>query len=390
MRRRHVTSTLTNALAALAPQLIALILLPPDDFGNFSFTYLAYALGISLSLSIVAEPWHLRSLDGKQSNWSDFAVVSAILAVVLGLLAWLAEGMLDSSRLLGPVAAIAIAAGIFRASARYYLIQQDRAGRANAFDMVFAGLLVCSVILILFFKFDLLLGIYLGWSAAGLGSLFLLPRVSLADASPHTWLQRHSKHIRRLLSDSIMMDVGSIFTPALIAPALGAAAFGIYRAISNVTAPVRLILNPLRPAITEGRDSEASRGSRATMVVLVGGLALALTASATLIAIHSLGLRLGVLNSLFPFIPAVAITLWANFVGHYFYIRARSRFSGRALISTRIAQTTIVSLLPLAGTYLHGLEGAIWSAAAANLLVAALWAWMDRNQRGRLVGSSTA
>lgn len=388
MRRRQLASTMANALSSLAPQVLALVLLSPADFGHFSFTYLAYALGISLSLSIVAEPWHLRSLAGTQSSWSDFAAVSAILATTLGLLAWLAAALIDSPALLGPVVAIAIAIGIFRASARYYLVQQNRPGRASTFDLTFVGLLVISMPISLSLHTGALGGIYIGWATAGVASLFLLPPLRLADASPQTWLRRHARHIRRLLTDSILMDIGAIFTPAVIAPTLGAAAFGTYRAISNVSAPVRLILNPLRPTITEQRDAGAHSRARIFRLAFAGGLVLAVAASAVLLMIGTLGLQVGVLNSLIPFIPAVAMTLWANFIGHYCYIRARSRFSDRALISTRIAHTAVVSLLPLTGAFFYLLEGAIWGSAIASIVVAALWAWMDRNQLDPFAGSS--
>lgn len=370
-------STLANAIASLAPQVAALVWLTPGEFGLFSFIYLVYAFGVSLNLSIISEPWHLRVLRGENEGWQAYACANAALASVLGGGA-LAFGLfLGLSSLAACIGAIATGASVFRAGTRYYLMQQHLVRRAIFADAGLIVLFVSALAIASVYRLDPLLGTLTAWACGAGITLAVLPPRSGAVMSPETWIRRHAVDIRRLLADSLLMDVGAIFTPVLLSPFLGVASFGIYRAVSNVTAPVRLILNPLRPVITGSNRSGLSPGGRVWWIMAGGGTLLGVMAAGALAAIDVLQLQVGVLNSLSPFLGAVALTVASNFLGHFTYIRARSRFGTRALILGRVGQTAIVTVLPIVGGLLGGLRGAIWAAAIASLFTAILWVALD-------------
>lgn len=375
---KHALATLSNAFATLAPQLVALVLLDPQHFGRFSVAYLIYAFGVSLTLSIVAEPWHLRSLDGRTQDWGSFALIGGCIAVLTGAASFGGALLIGDPAPLAGIVSGAVAIAVWRSGARYYLVQQKAVTRANVFDLLFVSVFVVVLVAGVLSGVDRLFGIYLAWGVGGVLSLVALPRLARARLSPVGWVREYAAEIRRLLSDSLLMDVGAIFIPMLLAPVLGTVAFGTYRALSNMAAPVRLVLNPLRPQIMARRDASKAASARLFRIVLVGGLLLSAGAAGVLLLIEALNLHIGVLNSLAPFALAVAATVFCNFIGHYSYIRARGRFSAKALLSSRIAQTVLVSVLPIVGVLVGGLAGAIIGSTVANAAIAVMWWGMDR------------
>lgn len=375
--RQQILVTISSALSALAPQTLALVLLAPVDFGHFSIVYLVYAFGVSVSASVVSEPWHIRALDERPLDWTAYILGNLSVSAIVATLSFATAAGLGTPLPHCIVLALAASMGVYRASARYYLVQRNSLKRAAAADLVFVTIILGATVFLRVHHHDELLSIYIAWAAAGIFSIALLPRPRGIAKSPLAWVRTHRVHIRRLLPESLLMDVGAIFTPALLAPVLGAAAFGTYRAVSNVAAPVRLILNPLRPQIISNRDSTHQVAQRHLRYVIVSGLLLGTTAAGALQAIDAWKLKLGVLDSLAPFSFAVGIVVSSNFVGHYSYIQARSRLDSRELLFARVVQTILVSSFPIIGVLSFALPGAIWATTLASVLVAVLWWWMN-------------
>lgn len=372
------TITALNAFAGLAPQVSALLTMNAAEFGRFSLIYFAYALSLSLSLSLISEPWHIRLLAGKGAAWLPYAsataglaLFSATAAVVLGLVLGFSLG-------LAVLAGVAIGLATFWEPARYYLLQHEEVRRAGLADVAYAIAFVGAGVLGFVLTRDATFAVYLAWAAAGLVLLGFLPKRSGQWATPWAWFREHGREARRLASDSVLMDIGSVFTPIFLAPMLGVAGFGTYRAVSNVAVPVRMILNPLRPIITNTRDTKWATGNGRWWGVVVGGFVVALAVLLALEALGWLGLQLGVLNSLLPYTVPVAVTVWANFLGHYAYIRCRSRATTRELLSGRVSQTLIVTLIPIAGVLIGGLPGGIWAYAISGVGTAIVWSLIDR------------
>ncbi|MFD2759292.1 hypothetical protein [Gulosibacter faecalis] len=374
------TVTALNAFAGLAPQVSALLTMNAAEFGRFSLIYFAYALCLSLSLSLISEPWHIRVLAGRGAAWLPYASATAGLALLAGAAAFVLGLVLGLSLGIAVLAGLAIGLATFWEPTRYFLLQRDLVSRAGYADVAYAIVFVGAGVVTLVVTGDPTFAVYLAWAAAGVMLLGFLPASEGRLASPLAWFRDHGREARRLASDSILMDIGSICTPIFLAPMLGVAGFGTYRAVSNVAVPVRLILNPLRPVITNTRDARWATGNRRWWGVVGLGVVVALAVLLVLEAIGWLGLEIGVLNSLLPFTVPVAVTVLANFVGHYAYIRCRSRATTGELLTGRISQTLIVTLIPIAGVMLGGLAGGIWAYAISGVGTAIVWSLIDRRR----------
>ncbi|MEV8252600.1 hypothetical protein AB0O95_01395 [Rhodoglobus sp. NPDC076762] len=358
----------------LAVQVLALVTLSPADFGSFSIQYLAYALGASLSLSIVSEAFLRSEVRGKTVvEWRDYSSISLYLAAGMGVVTLGASYALEPLREVAVIGAVAVTASVYRGAARYFSIRRGETRGVLPGDLL--GLIVSvSVWGALFAQGSRDLPMMsVAWAAGAVASALLSkwPRL-LAPASVAGWWRQHSVHIRPLLKDSLLMDAGAIGTPYLLAPVLGLAQFGIYRAVSNVAAPVRLVLNPIRPQIAAAPlASQRSRRRFATIVVtsaLFGA-----GAFAGLSVVGGLGIYLGSLSDLVAFALPTAVFVTANFLGHYFYIVARAHVDGRHLFRGRIVQTGLGIIVPVCGALLGGLDGAIWGFSSATLLSSIFW-----------------
>lgn len=366
--------TLTSAAATLVVQVFALVALEPLEFGSFSIQYLLYAFGASLALSLISEPWLRRDLAlGLRTPWPDYAAVSFVLAGAMAAATLLFSVIVEPLRDIAVAGSIAVGASVYRTSARYHAV------RSSARRSAIAGDTAAFVVVVL------------GWvGAAASGSVdlaavaWIWAGASLAAAAFSTlpgpvgrgvvgrWRAAHRRHIAPLLRDSLLMDAGSIGTPFALAPILGLQAFGVYRAVSNTAAPVRLILTPVRPLIA-ARSIRAQRRPGSVAVVVVASIAMGALAFAALAIIDLAGWDLGSLSALSPFALPTAVFVAANLLGSYYYIAARGNTGGARLLVGRILQTLLAVACPLAGVLLAGLEGAIWGYAGGTAVSAVVW-----------------
>jgi len=360
--------------SALVP-ITALILLSPSQYGIFSVPYLIFSFGLSLQLSTVTEAWTRRRVgDLAESTWREFWTTLVVLSAVVG-----GGAAAVLAVVLGPespwwLAGTAVTVALARNGARYFDVAKSRGTVITIADI--SGIVAFAAVLLLLLPaagpFVAVLG---GWLASSLTSIVWTGvRLAQFGGGPRSWVRMHGRHIRPLLADSLLLDAGSIGTPFLLAPFLGATKFGIYRGISNVALPVRLILEPLRPSIGGQRIGAVFAPRN---IVFVFGLAAFLAAGCYLaleFVVPLLRLQTSTLGALTAFSIPASVFVVANFVGHYYYIVCRSRGTQTQIILGRVAQTAGAIVIPVLGFLALDLDGAIWGFVAASAISAAFWA----------------
>ena len=371
---KSLLPTLANAASVLAVQVFALVTLAPAAFGLFSIQYLLFALGSSLSLSLISEAWLRADLHGGgRADWRAYSSATVYLAGAAGLVTLVLSLVLEPLRSVAWLGAVAVTAAVYRSSARYYAVRLGEVRGILAGDL--AGLALAVLVWVVLYSADMreLWMMTVVWAASAVASAALSKRPSvLAPRSLGEWRRQHATQIRPLLRDSLLMDVGSIGTPYLLAPALGLASFGIYRAISNVAAPVRLVLNPIRPQLASA-PIETQRSSRRVTLVVAVSLLFGGAAYLGLLLVGILPVELGSLSEIVDFVLPASVFVSANFLGHYFYIVARSHVNDRRLLTGRIVQTLLAILVPIGGVLVGGLTGAIWGYAGCTAVSALVW-----------------
>ncbi|QEE60840.1 hypothetical protein FVA74_04045 [Salinibacterium sp. dk2585] len=378
---RTVFGLVANAGYVLAVQILALVTLDPADYGAFSLQYLVFALGSSLSLSLISEAW-LRhdTQSGVRSPWRDYGNATLFLALSLGGLTVIVSALVPALSDVAVIGALAVAASVYRVSVRYYAVRC----KAPVLVSDLSGLVVTVAVWVWFAVLGdwSLLGMSTAWALGAVASALTsrlppLPSVSLL----RSWFSDKRTHIRPLLRDSVLMDAGAIGTPYLLAPLLGVAQFGTYRAVSNVAAPVRLVLTPLRPKIAMLAQEPQTLKRHA--LVVAAAVLLALCAYGALVVISVAQLDLGTLNELGNFALPTAIFVAANFLGTFHYIVARAGLNGTGLLLGRLVQTVFAIAGPLIGFAVGGLGGAIWGYALVTVVSAVTWAVLVSRPRWR-------
>jgi len=371
---RGVSALSGATYSALIP-ITALILLSPAEYGIFSIPYLIFSFGLSLQLSIVTEAWTRRRVgDLSESGWPEFWTTLVSLSALVGLgaatIVAIAVGISSPWWLAG----LSVATALLRNGARYFDVASRRGNAVTLADA--SGIVAFGVTFLLVLPVtDSFTAVLASWFASGLASLVWTgARMWQFGAGPFTWIRIHKHHIRPLLTDSLLLDAGSIGTPFLLAPFLGATKFGIYRGISNVALPVRLILEPLRPSIG-GQTPQSVFSARNVAFVL--GLS-AFLAVACFLALEwvvpLLDLQTSTLGALTDFAMPASVFVVANFVGHYYYIVCRARSTQHQIVVGRIAQTAGAIVIPVLGFLAFDLDGAIWGFVGASAVSALVWA----------------
>jgi len=380
-----VASVAANALYVLTLQILALVTLAPADFGAFSIQYLLFALTGSIGLSIICEPWSRSArYEGHTSSWRDYSSMTIYLAGAAGLVTVVASLIVPPLRPVAISGAIAVFASSYRAGARYYEVRNVHWNRVLASDI--SGLLVtvAAWAALPLLEVQELEAMSIAWAAGAVVSAVVAPLPHLTGfGRVRDWNVRHRRHIGPLLRDSLLMDLGAIGTPFVIAPLLGIQSFGVYRAVSNVAAPVRLVLNPIRATLASMPLSRQRAPTTILFVAIVSGL-FGVGACVALLLVGAIQLDLGALSGLAPFAAATGVFVAFNFLGHYYYIVARSHAVGRALFTGRIVQTGLAVTLPVGGVLLWGLSGAIWGTAIATLCSAMTWTVLAAQRGGRV------
>ncbi|MGO1466498.1 MAG: hypothetical protein ACTH0V_03205 [Microbacteriaceae bacterium] len=377
---RLIAATVASAIYTLGIQIIALLALAPADFGLFSVMYLVAALGLSVQYSAISEAWVRSGTNSPASDWASFSSTTLYFAGAWGLGAAVLALFIPGIRSFALLVGLSVAASIYRAGARFYSLHGSRWRAVLPADVLGAVGVVIAAVLVIALRRGDLLPVMIAWAATSLVTAVASRPAQLRKPSVvHEWARAHGASAIPLLRDSLVMDAASIGTPYALVPLLGIGPFGVYRAVSNVAAPVRLLLNPLRPRIAALSEKTLRSGKTLALIaalsVVMGSLA-----TAALAVLSALSWDLGTLNSLSTFAVPTGLFVAANMFGHAHYLIARQRSPGRLMLIGRLVQTILAIVLPIGGAIIGGLPFAIWAYALATTGSSLTWAYLVRRR----------
>jgi hypothetical protein len=284
----------------------------------------------------------------------------------------------------------AAAFSTYRLGARFHAVATGQHRFVGRPDLA-AGLSLIGLYLILHLALASFEALAIAWLVSAILSALLseLPQYE-RGYRPTQWIRDHKDAIRILLTDSVLLDLGSFGAPLAMSPIFGLANFGTYRGVTSAAMPVRLILNPLRPVL--GRRP-LPYFVNLKVFLLMSGCALILGASAfgLLETVHVKGwFSGGVLFRLSSFAFPIGCFVALNFIGMFSYLLARAHLGGLRLFLFRIVQLIAALTFPVIG-YLWGeLTGAIWGLLAAvfvDALFAVILVGWDASRIRRTVAS---
>lgn len=368
-RRRLYAVVLLSSIGSLGLPLAAMLVLEPSSYGAFSLFYLLGALANSLQLSVVSEAW-VRSARGA---WAEY--ISATIMVALGgsvIAAVLALITPEFSPYFW-IVFLAVFGQVYWNGSRFHAFRELNWRYVLPGD--FLGALATVVATTVFFLSPAVrLGDVLFWWAAvkWVSILASRPPKGLAVGKVLGWVSSHKREIRTLVADGAISDAASIGTPYALVPIVGVADLGTYRAVSNIGAPLRSLIAPLRPALTRIPLSMWGSPRLALKLVLLASGA-GVVVWITLFGLEYVGLDLGTLNSLFPYAPAVGLYAFAMTLSTIYSLVARQVASNSSVIGTRTLVSIVAIVAPIVGAAVWGLSGAIWGYSLALCFAAVMW-----------------
>ncbi len=368
--------SMVGALAAALVPISALVILPPEGYGTFSFGYLVFAFGWSLQLSIICDSWaRTRGVAGLPSAWRSYWPPVMQLSLLAGVAAGAATVAVFHDVSIALLLVVSVALNLYRLGGRFYYSAMGHRRLPVGSDASTIAVFAATVIVFRIFPIgDDLFTVTLAWATSSLaGALFFLPAKAAPGSGLVTWYRARKTVVHTLLGDSLLMDLGANAVPAVLAPLLGAKNFGIYRGISSVATPVQLVLDPLRPTLAQ-LTLPVLAGRRYLFAVMgVAGMMAAGCYVVLAAIVPQTGLASTTLGSLSEFAVACAIFVAMNFLGHFYYIASRNHLPRRELFAGRVVQTVGAIAGPMLGLLLGGLSGAIWGFVAASAVSSAGW-----------------
>lgn len=363
---------LSNAMVALTP----LLIFQAEEAGQFAVVYLIFALAWSLTLSIICDAWvRVRATaTAEQNSWTHYSPAASQLAIIAGLVGFGVGFAVYGAAPVALAAAIGIAANVSRLGSRYYRVVSHGPVSVIISDVATIVVFIGTLFSATFLEIGLSLALATAWAISNLvGALFYRPSRWRRHTNLLTWIRGRRHAVSLLLKDSILMDAGANLAPLAMMPIMGASGFGIYRAVSSVATPVQLLLDPLRPNISQ-LPAAVVTGKKTLAAVLAAAVAMSAAAYAVLVVvIEGWGLFPGVLTDLAYYALPCALFVAANLVGHFYYICARARLSQKSILTGRIFQTAVSIAFPLAGLLAFNLGGAIWGFALAAVCSGTVW-----------------
>lgn len=373
----------TYPVSVAVPQVLGLIVLSAVEFGQFSLMYLSYAFAVSLLLSVVSEPYaradqFLR--DKVASVYQSVAGAISLLAASVTLACGVLVGV-------GWVNVVLAMAAVYCASSwtssRYQLVHLGVATKVFMVELAGISSVITVVGLVAIVDELTLSTVLLCWLLHNAVCILGTRSLAVPSFSRLIWWVRQLKHhVRPLLAESLIQDLGAIGVPFILAPFLGSASFGRYRAISNIAFPVRLGMSAARPMLA--RKSIGRLLSPKWILAAVGAFSiLGLTAGAVLEWLPHLVSFGGVVLELDRYAVACGLFVFSNGLNFYFYFVSRVHASGAELFRHRLAQTVLVIAGPLGGLAADGESGAVWGFVTAALLSVPIWYSCARRSQPR-------
>jgi hypothetical protein len=388
-------SSVTGGLSSALVPVLAVFLLPVTDYGAFALVFLVFAEGWSVLLSAVCDTWaRRRAAGGTAGTWGDY---SGAIAAVSGLAALVTAGVgwwVYDSVLLGAAMAVGAGASLYRQGARYHhaIVHGPRSVLPS--DIAAVGVLAAALIGLLVSGRPMLPSLLVAWAISSLaGAAFFLRGGALRGGGPVRWYRRNDRTVRVLLGESLLMDAGATGTPVLVAPILGLYQFGIYRSVSSLSVPLQLLIDPIRPNLSQISPRQLARPP---VVAALVATATVLGLAGYLVLTHVVPAVLSfspVLMALSGFALPCSLFLGFQFLTYVLNIFARMNVSHRRLLGGRAVHTVFAIALPVLGAVLGSVTGAIWGFVAATALTVVIWSALlassAREGRATAVGPPT-
>lgn len=370
MRRVIAATAVLNAFGSLVPQVIGIVFLSSTEFGRFSVLYLLYSFAMSVLMSILCDTWVVTDSTNGSNGWPLYGSVLSGCAVIAGLSGGAIGLLVLEGARTAVIAAVCLAVATYRIGARYYLAHSGRWYSVTLSDvsLFFVTVSVFIVMRAYLTGFDALL---VAWAGGNFIACTIAGRPWFKFNSARRWVCDRRRTIAPLLADTLTMNLASIGTPFILLPILGMQGFGIYRAVSNLAAPVRIAVAPLRPLII--RSPKRLVAPKFRIAVSAFGLGVGGAVSAGLLAVRYFDIKVGVLFELSIFAIPTGIYVFSALLVSVYSLVVRAGKNARVLLLGRGAYTVLGLLCPLLGYVLGGLEGAIWGFAVGSLVSGFTW-----------------
>jgi hypothetical protein len=359
----------TNTIVTLAPQLMALIVLAPDDYATFGVLFIALGLTYSAQNSTVIDPWlrggaHVDNAPGGPLLWSSVALgaVGSLVPLALGYvsvqeLALVLGGLLVSQ---------------LRWGMRLIEIGCGRWLTAVVSDVLFLLGFVVTAALVWDGE---------GWKTVWLplavaSTVALVANLNIRISTPRAsarWFLDRRRTIAPLWVESAMLDLAVAAPPLILAKVMPAAEFAVVRAASSALLPVRLVLAPLRGWIATRRPAAALRPRN--LLVLVSGAVLmgvGIGVALKVVAATSLASD-GVLPLVAEYAVAIAAMAAIQCLSNFVYIVARGHASPRDLLVGRVIDSVCQLVVVVAAYPVAGLGGVMWAYVIVSATSLTVW-----------------
>lgn len=377
--RRTAVYVGASSLFVMLLQLTPFLSLNAQEFGYYSIIQLIYILGTSTSLSLINEADFRLSRDSQiKSDWKDFSAISFWVSILFATIAIAVTWNIPALRNWSLLAALIVGTAVYRGTVRYRLVHEKLIKRLIFGDLL-GVLAYISSGFWFYFSFQSEFGlreILLTWMIGqGLSTLFTRFPRSINPVRALKWIKNRRKQIGVLAPDSALQDVGSVWGPTFIAIVLDIISLGIYRAVTTVAAPIRLVLTPLRPLLAgQSLTKQYTWGSFGK--VSLTAFCLGSVSIFVLLAVEVTGYRIGVLNDLAPFALPVGLYVASNFINFFYSVQARVTLPATKLLLTRALQAVSLGLAPVLFATVLGLSGAIWGLGIGSAILSVMWIFM--------------
>lgn len=375
MRKLVFLSVATNAFASLGPQVFAMVSLDPLSFGIFSSTYLSFALGLAITTSVVSDPWILvnkTAADGGKGR--SAALYSSLLVLVIGVLFLVTYGLnwvVTRDATVAIMGALAGGFSVYRASARFLRVYQRRFGAAILSDTAsVASIGIVASIGSVLGSSPLIIALA-AWLAAGAAGLLALPPPRFEVAQASKWIRKERNTIRPLVRDSLLVELSAVGTPYALLPVMGFQTFGLYRGLSNTSAPARLAVAPIRPLLVEAPE----RMTKKRFVTAICGVALLMGLSAwfALLLVRATHMDLGTLAELAGYAEIAGLFVAGSVLVTIYSVVVRALRNPKILLLGRLIHIFVTTAFPIVGYIWKAGSGALWGVALGTAIAGLSW-----------------
>ncbi|MGP5304468.1 hypothetical protein [Brachybacterium alimentarium] len=356
-------------------QVIPMLVLPVRGYATFAIVYLAFAGFLALQYATICDVWArlLRRAGSTQVQLRDFQAALTALTSLSGLAVGVIAMVATGQPAFAIAGGLATALSMYRSGIAYRLVAENRIRFAGVTDLVGAGAAgLASLALIAVGSYSTTTAMSC-WALASLvATLAARIRPVPSPRRAIRWFSGNRQDIGLLSAEAAIKTIETVGTPYLVGAVGGALPLALHRAASSLTYPVRLVLEMLRARIISGA---IGGGIRAVLAIGTIGLVAGIGVAGGLTVLGSWGLLGGdtIIDALVPHALAVGAWIFTMAVSSFVQFVGRGHFSGRRLISRRIANTVIVLGVTAAAVIVFGAGAVIWAAALAELLAAGLW-----------------